>query len=644
MPDVEQKNSSTSSTAQLDKLIRAVSQSQHRYRELIDNLDQAVFTLSPDGEVHVANRLLSEILGVPFNELIGHRLQEFLAEPDLEKAKVWLLELVARGSWSATIPVRLRNESRIRYFRCWFQAVVDEARVSSIIGWARDITDQEESETRFTELFDLLQEACFVTNVGGKILDANPALVNMFGYGSKQEMLAANFRDLYDNPSDREEAVGILQEKGVLRDREIVFVRKDGKRICCTCRVSVVRDASGLVARMLGTLVDITEKKLAENQLAQKEKLTSMGQMLAGAAHELNNPLTAILGVGDLLRERAVDDTTRRHAELILQQSRRAAAIVQNLVSFSRPLSQGLLPVRVDEVVQQAIERQHELLQQHGIRVQYEVAPDLPFVNGDAKLLAQAFENLLTNAVQAISSVRSTGDMKVSIARARDSVRVSVTDDGVGISPENISKIFDPFFTTKRPGGGAGLGLTISMAVAKEHGGRIEVSSVLGQGATFDVLLPGAADQNSGPVMGLAPATSAAGSSHVLQGHTVLVVDDEENIREIVQEGLSARGMVVRGAESAETALSGLAESSCEVVLCDFNLPGLSGEELFGRLRAQQGDALPLFVFMTGELVDGGVVERIQESGARVLQKPFSISALVNLLAEVLEPHPAGTN
>jgi CheY-like chemotaxis protein len=327
---------------------------------------------------------------------------------------------------------------------------------------------------------------------------------------------------------------------------------------------------------------------------------------------------------------------------LILQQSRRAAAIVQNLVSFSRPLAQGLLPVRVDEVVQQALERQREFLVQHGIRVQYKVAPDLPFVNGDAKLLAQAFENIITNAAQAISSARSNGDLKVSIARAGDSVRVSVIDDGVGISPENISKIFDPFFTTKRPGGGAGLGLTISMAVAKEHGGRIEVSSVPGQGATFDVLLPGAADQDSGLKMDLAPATVSA-SSHVLQGHTVLVVDDEENIREIVQEGLSARGMVVRGAESAETALSGLAASPCEVVLCDFNLPGLSGEELFERLRTQRGDTLPLFVFMTGELVDGGVVERIRESGARVLQKPFSISALVNLLTEVLELHPAGT-
>ncbi len=120
------------------------------------------------------------------------------------------------------------------------------------------------------------------------------------------------------------------------------------------------------------------------------------------------------------------------------------------------------------------------------------------------------------------------------------------------------------------------------------------------------------------------------------------MVDDEESIREIVQEGLSARGMIVRGAESSEAALSSLAANPYEVVLCDFNLPGLSGEELFGRLRAQQGASSPLFGVMTGELVDDEVVERMREMGARVLQKPFSMSALVSLLAEVLQPQPAG--
>ena len=145
MSDLEPKDLSASSTSPLDNLVQAISQSQHRYRELIDNLDQAVFTVAPDGEVRVANRLLSETLGVGFHDLIGHRLGEFLAEPNLEDAQRWLPELIARGSWSATVSVRLKNESRIQQFACWFQPVIEEGRVVSVIGRARDVTVQMES-------------------------------------------------------------------------------------------------------------------------------------------------------------------------------------------------------------------------------------------------------------------------------------------------------------------------------------------------------------------------------------------------------------------------------------------------------------------------------------------------------------------
>ena len=164
-----------------------------------------------------------------------------------------------------------------------------------------------------------------------------------------------------------------------------------------------------------------------------------------------------------------------------------------------------------------------------------------------------------------------------------------------------------------------------------------------GSGATVGVLLPVAANeslpQSSSPAR-VANATSS--SANGLTGHSVLVVDDEESIREIVQQGLSMRGMIVRGAASSEAALSSLAADPCEVVLCDFNLPGLSGEALLEQLRARHGSESPLFVFMTGEIVDGEVVERVRGKGARVLQKPFAVSTLTTLLAEILQPQPAG--
>jgi len=659
MSEVEQKELSASSAGQLDQLVEVISRSQHRYRELIDNLDLAVFTLSPNGEVLVANRVLSELFGAGFHELIGRHLSEFLAEPDMQQAKNRLPELIARGWWSGNISVRLKNESRIRHFSCWFQPILGEGQATSVIGWARDVTVQADSATERHEIERRLrQEQEFVR----RLIDSHPDVISMLDCQGRFLYASRRLKDVMGrepadyagvpvennvHPDDKDRVAKHFRDfvSGKSNESSLEFRAQHADGTWRTLRVTIglMCDDSNKVTGMVASTRDITEARLAENQLSQKETLAAMGQMLAGAAHELNNPLTAILGVADLLRERAADDLTRRHAELVLQQARRAASIVQNLVTFSRPAGQGFSKLHLDEIVRGAFARQQASLSQQDIRVEFDLDPNLPPVDGDAKLLAQVFENIIINASQAISPAHSGGLLKIAIASADNLVRVSVTDDGAGIQPENMPKLFDPFFTTKRPGGGAGLGLTIAMAVIKEHGGRIKVTSTPGAGATFDVLLPSAKDQSQSP--GCVPSSahsSTPPAASGLNGRTVLVVDDEESIREIVQEGLSARGMIVRGVESSEAALASLAASSCEVVLCDFNLPGLSGEELCERLREQGEASSPLFVFMTGELVDAEVVERIQEKGARVLQKPFAISALTNLLTEILQPKPAG--
>jgi PAS domain S-box-containing protein len=659
MSGVKVKNPSSPSTSQLDNLAQAISRSQHRYRELIDNLDQAVFTLGPDGEVLVANRLLSEVLGASFHDLIGHPLSDFLAEPDVSEPKRWLPELLVRGSWSGTVAVRLKTETRTRQFACWFQPVLDEGQVASVIGWARDVTVQVESVNERHEIERRLrQEQEFVR----RLIDSHPDIISVldcegrFIYASRRlkDVMGKDPSDYAGvrvgantHPDDRERVSqhfkDFLTGKSAQSSIEFRSGHADGSWRTLRVIIGLMRDDSNQVTGVVASTRDITEVRAAEDQQAQKEKLAAMGQMLAGAAHELNNPLTAILGVADLLEERATDEVTRHRAALVLQQARRAATIVQNLVSFSRPVSQGLAPIRVEDILRGALDRQRESLSQQNIRLEFDSAANLPSVTGDARLLALVFENIITNAAQSMSSARAGGLFKISVAPADDFLRISFTDDGGGIPVENLPKLFDPFFTTKRPGGGAGLGLTIGLAIVKEHGGRIEITSAPGSGATVGVLLPAAANENHPQSSSPAHVSSATSSSvNGLTGHTVLVVDDEESIREIVQQGLSMRGMIVRGAASSEAALSSLAADPCEVVLCDFNLPGLSGEALLEQLRARHGSESPLFVFMTGEIVDGEVVERVRGKGARVLQKPFAVSTLTTLLAEILQPQPAG--
>lgn len=266
--------------------------------------------------------------------------------------------------------------------------------------------------------------------------------------------------------------------------------------------------------------------------------------------------------------------------------------------------------------------------------------PDLPEVAGDAKLLMQAFQNIITNAKQSIASGCGSGSITISAESMGPSICISFVDDGPGIAPGNLGKIFDPFFTTKRPGGGSGLGLTIALAVAKEHGGDIKVEAgTRGTGARIRVILP-ASDlpATSGPPP-KAEREAGRAAAKDLSGHSVLVVDDEESIREIACEGLAAKGMTVHEAASAEAAYDFLASGDCDVVLCDFNLNGTKGEMLFDKLRAERPGKMPRFIFMTGALVDSESVARFQQMGARLLQKPFPVSILASLVSEVLQTH-----
>jgi PAS domain S-box-containing protein len=171
---------------QFQKLVDVISRSQHNYRELIDNLDQAVFTISNNGEVRVANRRFCEILGLTFTELIGHNLGDFVECPKLAELRNSLQSFVTSGSWSGTVLVRLKNDSSLRYFDCWLQAVAEDGCITGVSGWARDVTAHYESEIRFNELFESLREGVFFGTLDGDILDANPAMMQLLGYSSKE--------------------------------------------------------------------------------------------------------------------------------------------------------------------------------------------------------------------------------------------------------------------------------------------------------------------------------------------------------------------------------------------------------------------------------------------------------------------------
>jgi two-component system, NtrC family, sensor kinase len=415
---------------------------------------------------------------------------------------------------------------------------------------------------------------------------------------------------------------------------------------------SPLSDEKGNIEGVVLSGRDVTDLKRLEEQLIQAEKLAAMGQMLAGVAHELNNPLTAILGVTELLRERQGGDaSTKRQLELTHRQARRAALIVQNLLEFSRPASPHKRPLDLNNLLERTIQLQEHSLRRNNIEVDFHPQADLPFVLGDANQLIQIFLNLITNAEQAIREVRGSGRIRIRAGRHGNQLTITVQDDGVGIRPEALPRIFDPFYTTKRPGGGTGLGLSICMSIIREHGGNIEAAALPAGGSAFTVYLPAVSAQDAGTLS--SPSEAEVDSSQAVRpmadsfkGRSVLVLDDEESLRMLLQEGLSVHGLSVDCAATTEEALVLLQRSSYDVILCDLHLSSggfsVDGREAASRILAAAGAQKPALIYMTGDLL-----ERAREMAGRGeplwLQKPFRISDVLALLKDVVSDVPEET-
>jgi PAS domain S-box-containing protein len=638
--------------AQFQKLVEVISRSQMNYRELIDHLDHAVFTISLEGEIRVANRCLAEILDTSFKDLIGHTLSEFVTEPTLAHVRDSIPEFLKEGSWFGRVPAKLRKDGSTRIFDCWLQLQRDDEQ-TSVTGWARDVTERIEIEHRLHQEQEFVRQlvASFpdmisVLDREGRVTFTSPRIKDVLGYPAEQlvgeEFGTAIHRD--DLPAIKEMFRKLVTGETGSVLCEYRTLHTDGTWRILRASASPLFDSEHKISGVVASIRDVTEAKNTEKQLLQKEKMAAMGEMMSGVAHELNNPLTAIIGISDLLLEKATDESSKRQMGLVLKQARRAASIVQNLLSFARPSTLVSKRLRIEDVLRGVTTTQELVLKPKNIDLEVAIESPLPAVQGDSKLLQQVFLNVIANAEQAILAAKPSGKITITIKPQDGKVAVTILDDGPGIPAANLGKIFDPFFTTRRTAGGTGLGLTICAAIVKEHGGTIEVQSAAGSGAEFTVLLPAFEELLPGPATSapvLRPAVAPPAGKAQLQGHSVFVVDDEESIRELVQEGLSARGMIVEGAASSEEALTLLPQRTYDIVLCDYNLPGMNGDQFFEKLRAKNLAAKTKFVFMTGAMFEPSEMALFREKGAFVLQKPFHIAALASMLIELLQPPAA---
>jgi len=390
--------------------------------------------------------------------------------------------------------------------------------------------------------------------------------------------------------------------------------------------------------QMGGFAEDISESKETEaallrqqDALLQAEKLAAMGTLLAGVAHELNNPLSVILGQSALLRRAAGEGPLVLRVDKIAQAAERCARIVSNFLALARQSPPARQRVDLNTTVREALELFAYGLRVDEIEVATDLGPDLPIVWADPHQLHQLLINLVTNAHHALRGRASPRRLSLGTAcdDAREWVSLNVGDTGPGIPPELASRVFDPFFTTKPPGQGTGLGLSLCQGIVESHGGRIRLASPPGRGALFVVELPvGSRPQPESPDH--RSATGPVGGKHLL------VVDDEAAVAEVLAEMLREEGHDVEIAGSGAAALRKLGEATYDLVFSDIKMPDLDGPGLYRAAEKLHPELKSRFVFLTGDSLSAETAEFLAGTGGANLDKPFRMDDVLAALREAL--------
>ena len=377
--------------------------------------------------------------------------------------------------------------------------------------------------------------------------------------------------------------------------------------------------------------------KSTQEQLIQSEKLSAVGQFVAGVAHELNNPLTAVIGFSELLQTAQVDDKTKGHLERIAKSAHRCHKIVHSLLSFARQEAPVRKLVDLHTVIDEVLEIMAYDLRTSNVSVVREFAPTVPQIMADPHQLQQVFVNILGNARQAIEPFSQEGRIVIRTHSDEGWVVVEFQDNGPGIKPQHLARIFDPFFTTKPAGKGTGLGLSLSYGLIQEHGGKISAQSEPGHGATFIIELPVAANTTPSVRRSGTPFPFAVPGAPT--GKTILVIDDEQWILDLASELLRTEGHAVETASSGQQALELMARKNFDVLVSDWKMPGLNGIRLHEHLLATHPESAKRTLFMTGDVVSDTFQTFLGEHQLTCLSKPFAISEFRSAVARMIRIH-----
>jgi PAS domain S-box-containing protein len=543
--------------------------------------------------------------------------------PSLGPVLVLLLVLAGPGAESRTPAVTIAVSVLIFVAR------------TGLAEYARHAAAQRErlTEERYRLLFERNLAGVWRSTLDGRLLDCNDSFARIFGFESKEQVVAESAVVLYESSDHRKRFVAELLEKGHLKNHEERYRTRDGKVIYTIENVSLSGDL------IEGTIFDVTERRVLEEELRQAQKMEAVGRLAGGVAHDFNNVLAVVQGYSELLaKQLAAGDEKVEQVSEIQKAAERAAALTRQLLAFSR--KQVLQPRVLDlnEVLTDMEKMLRRLIGEH-IEVDVDGGPGLWSVQADPGQLEQIVLNLALNARDSMPQggrlTLETRNVKVGEDTAVGAglspgayVKLAVRDTGTGMDAEVVKHIFEPFFTTKELGKGTGLGLATVYGVVRQSGGHITVLSEPGKGSTFEIYLPRALARAE--PREAAPAPALGGSE------TILLVEDEDSLRTMVRDLLGAGGYTVLDTRSGADALriAGSRESPIHLLLTDVVMPQMSGPELATAVRACRPGIK--VVYMSGYSDEAIARHGILDPGTVLLSKPFTAHALARRVAEAL--------
>ena len=518
------------------------------------------------------------------------------------------------------------------------------------------------SETRYRNLFTTAPDAYLLVGSERLIVEANAAAGRLLGV-PVEALLGRHIRDfLPSDESARARALDLIRSAG--RGVFIgVGLRADGSQFPREAEVAQI-ELDG-VAGFLVRIRDLTEQQRLQTELVQAQKMETVGILVSGVAHELNNPIASIIGLSTLIgRDPGLSADLRESAGLLVGEARRAGHIVRTFLDFVRSRPPERHPTPLGPLLETVRELQ-SYSQKSGVEWVFDLEAGLPRIAIDRSQIQQVLINLTTNAIQAIQSDRRTGRLEISARRGprtdgRAIVRIAVTDDGPGVAVSDRTKLFVPFFTTKAPGEGTGLGLPVSFDIVRRHDGRLWFEPAPGgRGARFVIDLPVEAPEPAGSVRSadvplVAPrrgvrtrkeaavrtgsrGSRRAGSTVVAERRPrALILDDEASIRTFLRKALTAAGFEAIVAADADAAVRLVRAKPIDVALVDHRMPGLTGIDAFEAAVALQPDLAARWIFMSGDILNPDLRAFAEARGIPVLAKPFDLTTMTRMVGEVV--------